>query len=169
MNQQEAGLYHKFNVTRTDARDQPGGDRQGAEYFVLDQTFDPYAVPALLAYADACREGYSQLSSSIIERVFAPQEPQRDENGWWCHPAFNWQSDESFNTKEWLAKYDREIYIAEMDWAENCDELFEALEKTGSVCGWLPLKPDGYGWYLVAIYDTEDGPAAAWIRVKLEA
>lgn len=58
MNQRATGIYPKFTVRRNDGRDQPGGDRAGADYFVLDQTFDPYAIPALLAYADVCADKF---------------------------------------------------------------------------------------------------------------
>jgi hypothetical protein len=30
--------------------------------------------------------------------------------------------------------------------------------------GWEPSKPDGDGWLLVAIYDTENGPYAMFVR-----
>ena len=38
-----------------DGRDQPGGDREDAIYFVLDLAHDPYALDALQAYADAAQ------------------------------------------------------------------------------------------------------------------
>lgn len=60
-----AGLYRKFNVTRVDGRDKPGGDRSGASYFVLDLTHDPFARTALTAYADACESEYPALASDL--------------------------------------------------------------------------------------------------------
>ena len=47
------GLYAKYTVYRNDGRDQPGGDKEGAEYFVLDCTHDPHAIPAIRAYHDS--------------------------------------------------------------------------------------------------------------------
>ncbi|WP_440216275.1 hypothetical protein [Chromobacterium piscinae] len=169
MDQHTTGLYPKFHVRRNDGRDLPGGDRTGADYLVMDLTYDKHAIPAVLTYADNCRMHYPQLADDIIAKVFAPRTPQRDDNGWWLHPVLCWQEDESFRLREWLGGYGYEISIIEMDWAENSDELFEALEETGSVCGWLPLSPDGEGWFLSGIYDTDDGPAAAWIRKMQEA
>lgn len=59
------GLYQKFNVSRKDGRDAPGGDRGGAEYFTLDLTHDPFARAALRAYADACQDALPELAADI--------------------------------------------------------------------------------------------------------
>lgn len=67
---QPAGLYRKFTVQRTDGRDAPGGDREGAEYFVLDLTNDPFAKAAIAAYIEACASdgGYDELVADLSER-----------------------------------------------------------------------------------------------------
>ncbi len=75
VNQQQAGVYHKFNVSRTDGRDQLGGDRYGAEYFVLDVTHDKFAKPALAAYAAACRNDYPALADDMVRRYRINQLP----------------------------------------------------------------------------------------------
>ena len=74
VNQQRAGVYRKFNVSRTDGRDQPGGDRHGAEYFVLDVTHDKFAKPALAAYAAACRNDYPALADDMVRRYGIAQQ-----------------------------------------------------------------------------------------------
>lgn len=66
--QHTAGLYRKFDVRRTDGRDLPGGDREGATYFVLDVTHDPHAKPALAAYAAACMADYPQLAGDLVRQ-----------------------------------------------------------------------------------------------------
>lgn len=75
VNQQRAGVYRKFNVSRTDGRDLAGGDRHGAEYFVLDVTHDRFAKPALAAYAAACRGDYPSLSDDMVRRYGIAQPP----------------------------------------------------------------------------------------------
>ena len=60
------GLFHKFNVTRTDGSDQPGGKHHGCAYFVLDVDHDPHAKPALQAYAVACAQSHPHLSEALI-------------------------------------------------------------------------------------------------------
>lgn len=81
VNQQRAGVYRKFNVSRTDGRDKPGGDRHGAEYFVLDVTHDKFAKPALAAYAAACRNDYPALADDMVRRYGIAQQ-QAEPVGW---------------------------------------------------------------------------------------
>ena len=69
MNAREKGIFHKFNVTRTDGRDAPGEKHEGDQYFVLNITTDPYAIPALAAYAEACRSEYAVLASDIQNMI----------------------------------------------------------------------------------------------------
>jgi hypothetical protein len=45
------GLEKRFNVSRTDGRDAPGGDREGTQYFVLDPEHDRTAWEALEYYS----------------------------------------------------------------------------------------------------------------------
>lgn len=67
--QRERGLYGKFQVARRDRRDEPGGDREGAEYFVLDLTYDRPSRVALLAYADAVAAEYPILAADLRAQV----------------------------------------------------------------------------------------------------
>lgn len=59
------GLYVKFNVTRTDGQSEPGRKHDGCDYFVLDLTHDPHAIPALAAYAKSCRSAYPLLARDL--------------------------------------------------------------------------------------------------------
>lgn len=77
-NHKECGLYDKFNISRVDGRDAPGGDRHGADYFVLDTTFDPFALPALIAYANACRAEYPLLAADLDGKISALRQVQAD-------------------------------------------------------------------------------------------
>lgn len=67
-------LFAKFTVARTDGRDQPGGDKASARYFVLDYVHDPYAREALQAYIDACRDGIPGLAADL-ERALRVTRP----------------------------------------------------------------------------------------------
>ena len=61
----EEGIYEKFWVSRTDGRSLPGEKHAECRYFVLDWKHDPFAVPAALAYADACEEEYPELAADL--------------------------------------------------------------------------------------------------------
>jgi hypothetical protein len=73
--QHQLGLYNKFNISRTDGKDSPGGKHEGDKYFVLNLTTDKHAIPALAAYADVCNDEYPMLAADlraiIAEKVLA--------------------------------------------------------------------------------------------------
>jgi hypothetical protein len=71
------GLYEKFTVTRTDGRSAPGEKHEGCEYFVLDMDHDPFAAPALRAYAMACRTQYPALSRDLVAIVSDLEQRER--------------------------------------------------------------------------------------------
>ncbi len=62
-------LQQKYYVERIDGRDLMGGDRLDSKYFVLDYVHDPYAIPALEAYALACYKQFPVLSEEITALV----------------------------------------------------------------------------------------------------
>ena len=64
----EQGLYQKYAVYRMDGTDAPGGKHYDCEYFVLDVTHDPYAIPALTAYEDAAKGTHPQLAADLRAR-----------------------------------------------------------------------------------------------------
>jgi hypothetical protein len=66
---QGKGLYPKFRVKRVDGKDQPGGPKEGARYFVLDVTHDKFAIPAIAAYAAACEDEYVELADDLCDMI----------------------------------------------------------------------------------------------------
>ena len=65
---EQQGLFRKFDVRRVDGSDQLGGKHHGCRYYVLDVDHDPYAAPALGAYADACKESHPELARDLREK-----------------------------------------------------------------------------------------------------
>ena len=77
MGDRNRGLYGKFEVRRVDGSDGPGGKHGGCDYFVLDITHDPHALPALRAYAASCgRAGYEMLARDIMKKVRLAANPE---------------------------------------------------------------------------------------------
>lgn len=74
------GLYEKFIVRRKSRAAQ--SQHEVCDYFVLDLDCDKYALPALRAYADACRIEYPRLAEDLDLRVAratgAPSSEERD-------------------------------------------------------------------------------------------
>lgn len=66
----DVGVYRKFKVERVDGSSEVGRKHQFCEYFVLDWQHDPFAVPAALAYADACESKYPALAADLRERAY---------------------------------------------------------------------------------------------------
>lgn len=68
MGDKSRGLYPegKFIVRRRDGSDETGGKHDSCNYFVLDVTHDPHAIPALRSYAASARkEGYELLANDL--------------------------------------------------------------------------------------------------------
>jgi cation transport regulator ChaC len=69
LSHKEIGLYSKFYIERVDGRDQPGGDRENAIYYVLDLVHDEFAKVAMAAYAEACIAKYPLLAQDIQKLI----------------------------------------------------------------------------------------------------
>ena len=65
MGNKSRGLYRKFTVARTDGTDAAGSKHYGCQYFCLDLNHDPYAMPAIKAYAEFCRQEYPLLAADL--------------------------------------------------------------------------------------------------------
>lgn len=59
---QQQGLYRKYNVERLN---DPAGKHKDCHYYVLDLIHDKFAVPALLAYAQACEAEIPELAADL--------------------------------------------------------------------------------------------------------
>lgn len=75
------GLFEKFHVVRTDGQSGFGRKHHACDYFVLDLSCDPFALPALRAYADACRGEYPTLAFDLDAKCEAMAERRRTEKG----------------------------------------------------------------------------------------
>lgn len=59
------GVFRKFEVKRTDGSSEPGRKHADCSYFVLDLEHDPFAIPALRAYARACAKTHPDLARDL--------------------------------------------------------------------------------------------------------
>lgn len=73
--QTERGEYNKFYVERRDGRDGRNGDRRGADYLVLDLTYDKYAYIGLAAYAYAVEAEYPLFAADLFKKLYHPNFP----------------------------------------------------------------------------------------------
>lgn len=96
----------------------------------------------------------------------------RDETGNWWHPdmpPFDEGDGEKF--KAWLKAQGLELSRAELGDEPEDHPAYRAIfeEANGDFSAWEPEPPAGAGWFMLAISDTEDGPACCWVRRALPA
>lgn len=114
--------------------------------------------------------GYSQLE---------PIEVNRDKkNGMWFHPDLKAYFHEHFVGVEHLDEKDWDQVTKDLgvtfqnieifDDEEVDDEIIQRLLEEGDITAiidWNPIPPDGdTNWFLVQIYENEDGVSALWAK-----
>ena len=95
-----------------------------------------------------------------------PVPVERDENGFWDHPGIPWDEvPEDTSVLPFLEKWGYKGCFAQLEFdapAEIADRYFDSGDADCSF--WNPTPPDGDGWFLAAIYDTEEGPCAMFLK-----
>ena len=91
----------------------------------------------------------------------------RDETGNWWHPdmpPFDDGDGEKF--KAWLLAQGLELSRAELGDEPEDHPAYKAVFEDANCdfSAWEPEPPAGAGWFMLAISDTEDGPACCWVR-----
>lgn len=101
----------------------------------------------------------------LAKALLAPREIVRDAQGWLDHPALP-VCDENVRFDELLGAFGLETYFRAMDGDIDCD-AYERIVDAGNGCAeWTPTPPEGEGWTLLTVYETEDGPYAMFARQK---
>lgn len=98
--------------------------------------------------------------------LIQPAAVARDEYGMFQHTDLpDFDEGDGERCKAWVAQQGLQLvmFYLETDAPEEIAErYFEAGEPH---CGyWEPSKPEGDGWFCLAIHDTEDGPVCWWAR-----
>ncbi|MBY5091880.1 hypothetical protein LJU39_13665 [Citrobacter freundii] len=113
----------------------------------------------------------SVLSRRLAELLYLPIGPvpvERDEIGYWTHPASALQPDWDESTppseiKDWFMSHALEQRVVNLE--DQNDDLFDrCLENFETLKEWEPTPPDGDGWFLFSIFDSEEGVHAEFIR-----
>ncbi|KOC30491.1 hypothetical protein GL58_21620 [Comamonas testosteroni] len=94
----------------------------------------------------------------------------RDKDGIGFHPALP-DFDESTKCADFFAALGIELKGG-MDENEMDSDAYEAMTENGltDACdnynAWTPMRPEAEGWSLVAVFNTQNGPACWWMRDK---
>lgn len=93
-----------------------------------------------------------------------PEEVVRDVNGSWTHSMWPSDGEEDALPKSWFAEQGLDLSIVELEYEEQevADKYFEDGGPDFSY--WQPSRPDGAGWFIFSIHDTDDGPVCVWVR-----
>lgn len=95
---------------------------------------------------------------------------ERDNCGFWTHPDyFEPANGNEFGVEgefaAWKALNRVTGAIGWMENEENAEELQAEYDSVNcSVSMWNPTPPDGDGWFMASIHETEDGPVCYWLR-----
>lgn len=91
---------------------------------------------------------------------------RRDENGMFQHPEMpDFDEGDGENCKAWIAEQGLQVVMVELEYHSDeavSERYFEAGDPDCSY--WEPDRPDGEGWFCLAIHDTDDGPVCWWAR-----
>lgn len=105
--------------------------------------------------------------SEVNMNLIQPAEVVRYADGSWTHPDFP-QWDESTLLKtvnDWFEAQGLERGVVFFEYDVPQDLLNAWLENGHApLAKWEPTKPEGEGWFMLSIHDTEDGPVCIWAR-----
>lgn len=97
-----------------------------------------------------------------------PANVLRDEHGMFAHPdmpEFDEGDGDGDKVKAWVAEQGLEVKMVELEYHSDeaiSERYFEAGDP--DISYWEPDRPDGEGWFCLAIHDTDNGPVCWWAR-----
>lgn len=126
----------------------------------LDEGAPRYSVVALY------RE---PVPDEVADRI-KPVLPVRDAFGFWRHPnrietPFDEGGAPTRDYIAWFAERGMEVDFVYMNQV-FCDDCVYGEYVERPALHWNPESPFGEGWILTAIFETEEGPCAEWVRYK---
>ncbi len=95
-----------------------------------------------------------------------PELVERDELGYWVHSQIP-ETESSEIVKEWMNKNKLDHSLTFMEGDIDYDHpIYKSYFEDGNpnFSNWEPSKPEGRGWFIGGIYETEEGPVCMWLR-----
>lgn len=101
----------------------------------------------------------------LIQRVAV----ERDEDGWWQHPDLPAFAEDLEAFHAWLSAQGLELEHWSMERDGPADHPYWDPASPRLDCrGWEPCSP-GVEWFLLGIFDSEEGPYVNWVRREVKA
>jgi len=112
----------------------------------------------------AAQTGQVTAPSQSWEAI-GPVPIERDENGWWSHPAIPNFDEDVDSYLAWVKAIGLEMKYKALE-SDPDHPLYDAWFEHGecNASSWSPEEPVGDGWFTFSIHDSEDGPIWAWAR-----
>lgn len=99
-------------------------------------------------------------------KLIQPARVVRDEYGMFAHPDMpDFDEGDGDKCKAWIAAQGLQVKMVSLEYHSDeavSQRYFEAGDPDCSY--WEPDRPDGEGWFCLAIHDTDDGPVCWWAR-----
>lgn len=98
---------------------------------------------------------------------------QRSEMGEWHHPDMpifqgnDESTSDSPTWEDWVKEQGLEVSRRSLEDEDDSHPVYQTYfeeQSDPSFLAWEPQPPEGDGWFLLAIGDTEDGPQAWFVR-----
>lgn len=94
---------------------------------------------------------------------------ERDQFGFWTHPNYPDLADNcsSNEAQETLRRLGLELQTVFME--SDAPRLYDSARSDQRYSEWIPTRPEGSGWFVLSIHDTENGPVCQYVRPLAES
>ncbi|WP_353175728.1 hypothetical protein [Delftia acidovorans] len=133
----------------------------------INSDIDPGAEPIIAAIEQLRAGGAPVFDGCWKARMLDGRAIERDAQGLGEHPDLPWL-DEGMNPPKFFEALGLQLVgVSAQDQLDV--DAYDAMagnydSKDFNFAAWAPASPEGTGWCLVSIHDTEDGPVAWWLR-----
>ncbi|EAZ56239.1 TPA: hypothetical protein L5E77_002639 [Pseudomonas aeruginosa] len=89
---------------------------------------------------------------------------ERDQFGFWTHPNYPDLADNcsSSEAQETLRRLGLELQNVFME--SDAPRLYDSARSDQQYSEWIPTRPEGAGWFVLSIHDTDNGPVCQYVR-----
>ncbi|RQJ10677.1 hypothetical protein IPC6_16760 [Pseudomonas aeruginosa] len=89
---------------------------------------------------------------------------ERDQFGFWTHPNYPDLADNcsSSEAQETLRRLGLELQNVFME--SDAPRLYYSARSDQRYSEWIPTRPEGAGWFVLSIHDTDNGPVCQYVR-----
>lgn len=89
---------------------------------------------------------------------------ERDQFGFWTHPNYPDLADNcsSSEAQETLRRLGLELQNVFME--SDAPRLYDSARSDQRYSEWIPTRPEGAGWFVLSIHNTDNGPVCQYVR-----